>query len=95
MGRATEDVRNEPHEPVPLHLRNAVTGLTRGLGYGKDYKYGHDFEGHFRRTGVPAARPLRPPLLQAVRPGLGGRDRRAPSPLVGRQGLTGRTQSAV
>jgi len=47
LGRATEDVRNAPHEPVPLHLRNAVTGLMRGMGYGRDYKYGHDFEGHF------------------------------------------------
>jgi len=29
--------------PVPLHLRNAATGLMRQLGYGKDYKYAHDF----------------------------------------------------
>ncbi len=28
---------------VPLHLRNAVTKLMKGLGYGKDYKYAHDF----------------------------------------------------
>ena len=33
--------------PVPLHLRNAVTELMRDEGYGKDYKYAHDFEGNF------------------------------------------------
>ncbi len=31
--------------PVPLHLRNAPTGLMKGLGYGKDYQYPHDYEG--------------------------------------------------
>ncbi len=29
--------------PVPLHLRNAPTGLMRDLGYGRDYRYAHDF----------------------------------------------------
>ena len=33
--------------PVPLHLRNAVTDLMKDEGYGKDYKYAHDFEGNF------------------------------------------------
>ena len=33
--------------PVPLHLRNAVTDLMAEEGYGKDYKYAHDFEGNF------------------------------------------------
>ena len=33
--------------PVPLHLRNAVTGFMREEGYGKDYKYAHDYEGGF------------------------------------------------
>ena len=47
LGRAMEDVRDAPNEPVPLHLRNAPTGLMRDMGYGKDYKYGHDFEGAF------------------------------------------------
>ncbi|MCY3691086.1 MAG: replication-associated recombination protein A [Chloroflexota bacterium] len=49
LERAIDDVRNAPHEPVPLHLRNAVTGLMRGLGYGSGYKYSHDYEGHFER----------------------------------------------
>ena len=47
LERALEAVRNEPHEPVPLHLRNAVTDLMRGMGYGAGYKYSHDYEGHF------------------------------------------------
>ena len=33
--------------PVPLHLRNAVTELMSDEGYGKGYKYAHDFEGNF------------------------------------------------
>ncbi len=33
--------------PVPMHIRNAPTGLMRNLGYGKDYHYAHDFEGHW------------------------------------------------
>ncbi|MBI2761668.1 MAG: replication-associated recombination protein A [Chloroflexi bacterium] len=40
---AMQDVERTMNEPVPLHLRNAVTGLMRGLGYGRDYKYAHDF----------------------------------------------------
>ncbi|MBO7494915.1 MAG: replication-associated recombination protein A [Salinivirgaceae bacterium] len=33
--------------PVPLHLRNAPTKLMEKMGYGANYKYSHDFEGHF------------------------------------------------
>jgi putative ATPase len=33
--------------PVPLHLRNAPTKLMKNIGYGKDYKYAHNFEGNF------------------------------------------------
>jgi len=33
--------------PVPLHIRNAPTGLMKKLGYGKDYKYAHQYEGNF------------------------------------------------
>ena len=47
LERALEDVRQRPNEPVPLHLRNAVTGLMKGMGYGKGYRYGHDYPGHF------------------------------------------------
>ncbi len=35
------------HLPVPLHLRNAPTRLMKEIGYGKDYKYSHNFEGNF------------------------------------------------
>jgi putative ATPase len=40
-----EDVERTAAEPVPLHLRNAPTGLMKGLGYGRDYQYAHDVEG--------------------------------------------------
>lgn len=33
--------------PVPLHLRNAPTKLMKQMGYGRDYKYSHDYPGHF------------------------------------------------
>jgi len=39
---ARADVEKFPNEPVPLHLRNAVTGLMKELGYGKGYQYAHD-----------------------------------------------------
>jgi len=41
--KAMKDVEESPFEPVPLHLRNPVTGLMREVGYGKDYLYAHDF----------------------------------------------------
>jgi putative ATPase len=41
---AAADARETQSEPVPLHLRNAPTGLMKGLGYGRDYKYAFDFE---------------------------------------------------
>jgi putative ATPase len=39
-----EDLQKTIAEPVPLHLRNAVTGLMANLGYGKGYQYAHDTE---------------------------------------------------
>jgi putative ATPase len=42
---ALRDVEATRNDPVPLHLRNAVTGLMRQMGYGKGYKYAHDYEG--------------------------------------------------
>ncbi len=42
FGEAQQDVRERPAEPVPLHLRNAPTGLMAHLGYGKGYEYAHD-----------------------------------------------------
>lgn len=40
-----DDVARTRNEPVPMHLRNAPTGLMKHLGYGKGYKYAHDYEG--------------------------------------------------
>ncbi len=49
LERALDDVRKESNDPVPLHLRNAVTGLMKDSGYGKGYQYAHDHPGHFVR----------------------------------------------
>jgi putative ATPase len=37
-----QDIQDKPAEPVPLHLRNAPTGLMANQGYGKGYQYAHD-----------------------------------------------------
>ncbi len=42
-----QDVRQTGNQPVPMHLRNPVTSLMREAGYGKGYKYAHDYPGHF------------------------------------------------
>ena len=42
--RVADDVQRTYNEPPPLHIRNAPTRLMKELGYGKDYKYAHDFE---------------------------------------------------
>jgi len=44
-GEVAEDVAQTRNDPVPLHIRNAPTGLMKGLGYGKGYQYSHDVEG--------------------------------------------------
>jgi putative ATPase len=44
-GDVQQDIERTAADPVPLHLRNAPTGLMKGLGYGKDYQYAHDVEG--------------------------------------------------
>jgi putative ATPase len=43
---AQSDAQNFRDEPVPLHIRNAVTKMMKEFGYGKGYKYAHDFEGN-------------------------------------------------
>lgn len=45
--KAFEDVKYKPLFNVPIHLRNAPTNLMKEIGYGKDYKYPHDYENHF------------------------------------------------
>ena len=47
LGLAREDVRRTRNDPVPKHLRNAVTRLMGQIGYGKGYKYAHDYPEHF------------------------------------------------
>ena len=59
--KAAEDVRQLGDLPIPLHLRNAPTGLMKSLGYGKDYRYAHNFEEHF------AEQDYRPPEVQGKR----------------------------
>ena len=44
-GEVLGDIENTRAEPVPLHLRNAPTGLMNSIGYGKGYRYAHDEEG--------------------------------------------------
>ena len=42
FGKAQRDIRNQPSHEVPLHLRNAPTGLMKALDYGSGYRYAHD-----------------------------------------------------
>jgi len=55
---AKADVEKYPAEPVPLHLRNAVTGLMNASGYGKGYEYAHD------RPGGVVSHGHRPPNVE-------------------------------
>jgi putative ATPase len=43
-GDVQQDVEQTAADAVPLHLRNAPTGLMKGLGYGQGYQYAHDLE---------------------------------------------------
>jgi putative ATPase len=45
LGKAKEAVYEYPNEPVPLHLRNAPTGLMKSLGYAADYQWSNDYVG--------------------------------------------------
>ena len=47
LGAAIADLEGQGPLPVPMHLRNAPTGLMKELGYGKDYVYAHDAEDAF------------------------------------------------
>ncbi|MDE6555636.1 MAG: replication-associated recombination protein A [Duncaniella sp.] len=47
INRAMAFVEETGNQPVPLHLRNAPTKLMKDMGYGRDYKYAHDYPGHF------------------------------------------------
>jgi putative ATPase len=43
-GAARDLIQETGNEPVPMHLRNAPTGLMKSMGYGRGYKYAHDYE---------------------------------------------------
>jgi len=47
IDKAISEVRNNEQFTVPLHLRNAPTKLMKDIGYGKQYKYAHEFPNHF------------------------------------------------
>ncbi len=47
IDEAINKVRQTGNLPIPLHLRNAPTKLMKDLGYGKEYKYSHDYANHF------------------------------------------------
>lgn len=61
INKALELVRQTGNQPVPLHLRNAPTKLMKDLGYAADYKYSHDYPGHF------VAQQFMPDALKDVR----------------------------
>ena len=44
--KVQEEIRKGASESVPMHLRNPVTPLMQEMGYGKDYKYAHDYPDH-------------------------------------------------
>jgi putative ATPase len=50
---ALEDARKHPHAAPPLHIRNAPTRLMKSLGYGKNYRYAHDYGGFVRQEFFP------------------------------------------
>ncbi len=51
-----DEIKHGSNEPAPLHLRNPVTPLMKGIGYGKGYKYAHNYPGHFvKQQNLPAS----------------------------------------
>lgn len=44
---AQTEIQTGKSYPIPLHLRNAPTPLMKNFGYGNDYRYSHNYEGHF------------------------------------------------
>ena len=64
-GEVQQDVEQTAADSVPLHLRNAPTGLMKGLGYGQGYQYAHDLEAEGRRHAMPARQSARSRVLPA------------------------------
>lgn len=86
-GAAMKDVAETRNEPVPLHLRNAPTGLMKNMGYGQGYKYAHDYDNaqvdqdHFppNLAGRRYYEPTNRGFEAAVRERLAWRDNRQPT----------------
>lgn len=51
INQAIGEVRQTGALPVPVHIRNAPTKLMKSLGYGKEYRYPHDYEGGYVAQG--------------------------------------------
>ena len=47
LQKAQRALKESGDQPVPLHIRNAPTKLMKKIGYGKDYKYAHDYDQNF------------------------------------------------
>jgi putative ATPase len=47
INQAQELVYKYGDLPVPMHIRNAPTGMMKNMGYGKGYKYSHDYDNNF------------------------------------------------
>jgi len=55
IDQALSEVRRSGALPVPIHIRNAPTRLMKDLGYGKEYRYPHDFGGYVHQSYLPDA----------------------------------------
>ena len=69
-GSVQEAVTRHGSLPVPLHIRNAPTALMKELGYGKGYRYAHDYQDAYVAAGLPPGRAAGPGVLSPDRPGL-------------------------
>lgn len=51
--QVVQDIKETGNLPVPLHIRNAPTGLMKDLGYGKDYQYSPDYDYNEKQEYLP------------------------------------------
>jgi putative ATPase len=95
-GAVLQDVEQTAADSVPLHLRNAPTGLMKGLGYGQGYQYAHDLEGkvadmqclpdnlrdrvYYRPTNEGIEKRIRERMEEIKRQSSAARERAAPPP---------------
>jgi len=71
-----EEIEDSGPLPVPLHIRNAPTGLMKKLGYSRGYLYPHNYPGAWVEQGISARKDQEPHILQAYgqRTGKGDRE---------------------